>query len=76
VARLPVVSGKDLIKYFQKKGFYVSRIRGSHHILKSDNIPTMLIVIPFHHEIDPGTLKNILEDANIERDVFIREWSG
>jgi predicted RNA binding protein YcfA (HicA-like mRNA interferase family) len=35
MSKLPVVSGREVIKYLTKKGFVVSRQKGSHVVLKS-----------------------------------------
>jgi predicted RNA binding protein YcfA (HicA-like mRNA interferase family) len=39
VSQLPAVSGKQLIKILEGRGWYVKRIRGSHHILRHPTIP-------------------------------------
>ena len=55
MAKLPVVSGWEIIKYLSKREFYTSRIRGSHVILKSkDN--TRTVPVPLHETLDRGTI--------------------
>lgn len=71
MSKLPRLSGTELIKYLQKKGFIPTRQRGSHVILKSSN---RRIAVPLHDELDRGTLLGILEEAGITRDEFIQEW--
>jgi predicted RNA binding protein YcfA (HicA-like mRNA interferase family) len=76
VARLPVVSGKDLIKYLTKeKNFRVVRTSGSHAILRHNVISMPPLPIPLHSEIAKGTLYNILNLIGLEVDEFIQEWN-
>jgi len=36
--QLPTISGKQLIRVLERKGWYVKRIRGSHHVLRHPEI--------------------------------------
>jgi predicted RNA binding protein YcfA (HicA-like mRNA interferase family) len=73
VSQVPAVSGRQLIKILESQGWYVKRIRGSHHILRH---PTILdaIPVPVHgnRPIKRGTLGNILRSAGISREEFQR----
>jgi predicted RNA binding protein YcfA (HicA-like mRNA interferase family) len=71
VSQLPAVSGKQLIKILERQGWYVKRVRGSHHILRHPTIPDALPV-PVHgsRPIKRGTLGNILRTAGISREEF------
>lgn len=75
MAKLPVVSGDDIIKYLSNsKDFSVKSIKGSHVKLKSkDNAKT--VIVPRHETLDRGTLANILFRAGINTDEFIDEWN-
>lgn len=73
--RLPVVSGKDLIKVLEKKCFKVQRRKGSHVTLVRDDPPARLTV-PDHREIKRGTLSEILRQAGLSRDDFLDSYSG
>ena len=69
--RLPVISGKELIKALQKRGFKITRQKGSHILLKhSDGRVT---VVPVHkgHDIDRSLLQKILRDINISKKKFL-----
>lgn len=72
MSRLPVVSGKELIKYLTKKGFIVSRQKGSHVVLKSQN--GRRVTVPLHEELDRGTLLEILAEAGINKEEFLKDW--
>jgi predicted RNA binding protein YcfA (HicA-like mRNA interferase family) len=70
LSKLPVVSGKKLIKILTKHfGFRVLRQRGSHVTMTNE---VSFITVPMHPELDPGTLKAILNDAVISREEFLK----
>jgi len=73
VSQTPAVSGKQLVKILEGRGWYVKRVRGSHHILRHPTIPDA-IPVPIHgnQTIKKGTLGNILRTAGISRDEFDR----
>ncbi len=66
--RLPAVSGRELIAALGKRGWYVKRIRGSHHVLRHPDRPDA-IPVPVHgnRPLKRGTLANILRTAGIDR---------
>lgn len=70
-AKLPAVNGKQVIAALEKEGWYVKRVRGSHHILRHPSIPDA-IPVPVHgnREIKRGTLASILRAAGISREEF------
>ena len=70
---LPPLTGKQLIAALEKNGWYVKRIRGSHHILRHPEIPDA-IPVPVHgnQPIKRGTLLNILRTAGITRAELVR----
>ena len=66
--KLPVVSGKKLLKFLKKLGYEVVRIRGSHARLKKQTeYGEHAITVPLHKEIAKGTLNDILN--------AIAEWN-
>ena len=69
--KLPAVSGKQVIAALEKEGWYVKRVRGSHHVLRHPSIPDA-IPVPVHgsRPIKRGTLASILRAAGISRDRF------
>ena len=69
-SKYPVLPPKDIIKALSKIGFYKISQKGSHVKLK--NIETNCIcIIPMHDEVAKGTLKSILEQANVELENFL-----
>jgi predicted RNA binding protein YcfA (HicA-like mRNA interferase family) len=73
VSQTPTVTGKQLLKILASRGWYVKRIRGSHHILRHPVIPDA-IPVPVHgnRPIKQGTLGNILRTAGVSREEFQR----
>jgi len=73
--KLPIISGKEAIKIFEKFGYRVIRQRGSHVRLvhKSDKTKKPL-TIPLHPVIGRGLLRKLMRDANISREEFLEMY--
>ncbi len=67
--KLPVVSGRDTIKALSRLGFAAVRQRGSHVILTGNG---RTFAVPLHAELDRGTLRAILREANVSIEDFVR----
>lgn len=63
MASLPVSSGRDAAKAFEKIGFMFHRQRESHMILYHAN--GRHLSIPDHKELDRGTLRALIRGAGI-----------
>ena len=64
--KLPVVSGPQIVRALERRGFQQVGQRGSHVKLRRslpDGIRT--VIVPLHHELAPGTLKSILRQAGL-----------
>jgi len=71
MAKLPVVSGSDAIKAFERGGWHVDRQHGSHVIMiKPGNIASLSI--PLHRVLAPGTLRKLIRATGISVDEFIK----
>lgn len=66
--RLPVISGKQLVKALSKEGFVLDHTTGSHAILRQEIAPFKRVTVPLHPELAKGTLLAILRQAGIERE--------
>jgi len=64
-ARMPRVSGKDVVRALRRSGFTLTHIEGSHHYLVSP--AGKLVTVPVHGKkiLKPKTLKSILEQAGL-----------
>lgn len=72
MAKLPVLSGKEVIKALFKIGFQHIRTRGSHAILsKQTEFGKTTIPVPLHPELAKGTLKSIIKATGLELDEFL-----
>lgn len=60
------VSGKELCKIVEKKGWILKRVNGSHHIYKKAGEQNLL-VIPVHknQDLKHGLLRSIMKLAGI-----------
>ena len=73
MAKLPVLSGRDVIQVLSRAGFQPDRRKGSHVILiRTDESGKHGVVVPDHKEIDKGTLLEIIRQAGLKRDEFLR----
>jgi predicted RNA binding protein YcfA (HicA-like mRNA interferase family) len=64
MSKLPVVSGRDLVRALCQIGFVLDRQKGSHMMLFRAEPPTTLSV-PDHRELDRGTLRALLRCAGL-----------
>jgi predicted RNA binding protein YcfA (HicA-like mRNA interferase family) len=63
--KLPTdLSGQALRRALERIGFVYQRQKGSHMILRRDD-PYSRVVIPDHKCLRPGTLRQILHEAQI-----------
>ncbi len=69
MSKLPVTSGAACVNALQKMGFVVDRQRGSHIILVREN-PRTTVSVPDHKELDRGTLRAIIRQAELSVDEF------
>ena len=67
--RLPRVSARQLARALERQGFVFSRSRGSHRIYYHPQTGKR-VTVPYHggRIIPPGTLANILREAEIDRE--------
>lgn len=62
-----------MIRFLQRQGFVVVRIRGSHHFLQSGQRRTS---VPVHAQacLKIGTLHSILRDVELSSEEFAQRW--
>jgi predicted RNA binding protein YcfA (HicA-like mRNA interferase family) len=69
MARLPVISGADAVKAFERAGWRVDRQRGSHVVLlRAGSIASLSV--PQHPELAPGTLRALIRAAAMSVEEF------
>ena len=70
MAKLPVISGKEAIRAFEKDGWkVVRRAKSRHIIMKKEGMITTLSV-PEHKALDRGLLRSLIRDAYISLESF------
>lgn len=70
MAKLPVLSGVEVIKAFEQAGWRRDRQRGSHVVLLRPG-SIVSLSIPLHREIAPGTLRSLIRHAGMAVDEFL-----
>lgn len=71
MARLPVLSGREVVKALRRAGFVVVSQKGSHvrlHGTRGGLRAT--VIVPLHPELAAGTMLAILEQAGLSREEF------
>jgi len=65
MARLPRITGRELLAALQRGGFELSHVRGSNHYLRRG--AGRIVPVPVHagETIPSGTLKAILRQADM-----------
>ena len=64
--KLPIISGKTLVKILIKKGYWIRNQKGSNiHLRHSEKKP---LTVPNHKIISFGTLKEIMKSAGLKRE--------
>lgn len=71
MAQLPVLSGKETVKAFEKLGWEVQRQSGSHIVMTKDGEIASLSV-PNHKTVAKGTLRSLIRAANLTVEEFIK----
>ena len=69
--KLPILSGRELVKILVKEDFYVHHQTGSHIIMKSTKDLSIRISIPNHRVIKRGLLRAIIYQAGLTREEFL-----
>ncbi len=70
MTKLPVISGKKLIKVLTIIGYYVRDQKGSHvHLRHPIRKP---LTVPAHKTIARGTLRAIIRDADLTVKEFLK----
>jgi len=70
MAELPVASGREARRAFERCGWLFRRQHGSHMILTKDG-SLVSLSIPDHRELAPGTLRKLIRLAGLSVEEFI-----
>ena len=70
MTRLPVLSGREVVKALSRIGYYVRDQRGGHVHLRHPTRPPL--TISAHKEVARGTLRAIIREAGLTVEEFLR----
>ena len=70
MGKLPIISGKEAAKAFEKAGWQMRGQVGSHLVLTKSGVRANLSV-PQHSELAPGTLRGLIRAAGMTIEEFL-----
>ena len=68
MTKLLRVTGKELVSILEKLGFFVKRIKGSHHFMKHPDGRITVIPVHSNETLGPGIISKILKDVDITKE--------
>lgn len=71
--KLPVFKGKELIKFLEYLGFQVTRTKGSHSRLKSEDGRATSVPVHANKNIPTGLLRKIIRE---DLEMGLEEFTG
>jgi len=73
MSKLPLISGEQAIKCFQKIGYQIARQRGSHiRLCHSSGCLKKPLTVPNHKELGRGLLRKLIRDADLSLEEFLK----
>ena len=71
MARLRVLSGREVCAILARQGFAEVRRRGSHILMQRvEGGDTTTVPVPDHRELRTGTLRSIIRQSGLPRTLF------
>ena len=70
MAKLPVISGKEAVRAFEKDGWKVARRAKSRHIIMKKEGMLTTLSVPEHKVLDRGLLRALIRDAYVSIEKF------
>lgn len=67
---LPIISGREAVRAFERDGWVVMRQRGSHVVMVKEGV-TANLSIPDHKELDRGLLRSLIRKAGLSIAEFV-----
>jgi predicted RNA binding protein YcfA (HicA-like mRNA interferase family) len=69
MSRLPVCSGQEAIRAFQRVGYQLDHQTGGHIILRHPQMRRL--TVPNHRELAKGTLRALIREAGLTKEEFL-----
>ncbi len=71
--KLPIISGIGVIKRLKRVGYIATRQKGSHvRLERFDGEKIVKITVPLHSVMKKGTLSQIIKQAGLSYEEFIK----
>ena len=71
--KIPITSGKKLVKAFEMLGYEIVRQKGSHiRLLNENKLRFPPITIPDHKEVSIGVMRKLIRDTKIGIEELIK----
>ncbi len=70
MAKLPIISGREAVRTFERDGWKVVRRAKSRHIIMKKEGMVTTLSIPEHKVLDRGLLRSLVRDAYISIEKF------
>jgi predicted RNA binding protein YcfA (HicA-like mRNA interferase family) len=65
---VPAVPGTKVVKALERTGFGVTRVSGSHHVMRHPDGRTVVVPVHAGRDVPKGTLRNILAIVGMTAD--------
>ena len=76
MSKLPVIKGRELVKFLESMGFTVTRTKGSHVRMRAEDGRVTTVPVHGNKEIPKGLLRKIIrEDLEISLEEFKELYS-
>ena len=73
--KFPSISGAELVRFLESIGFRVTRQRGSHVRLVSEDGRATTVPIHAHRQLPPRLLHGIINELHVNRTDFFKMWA-
>ena len=74
MGNLAGLNGQRVLRAFERLGWILVRVNGSHHVLEAAGRPTVVLPIHSGKPVKEGTLRGVLKLAGLSVDVFRRYY--
>lgn len=74
MSKFPKISGNQMVRYLQGRGFVIDHREGSHITLRSEN--TVTVVPAGNKKLKIKTLFSILLYADISKEKFVNDYKN
>jgi predicted RNA binding protein YcfA (HicA-like mRNA interferase family) len=71
LGKLRILSGQQVCRILEENGFVEVRQKGSHIIMQLEiEATTVTVPVPNHSELRTGTLRSIIRQSGLSRELF------